>query len=203
MNQLDLSFFEQNTLTVAQALLGRYLVRDLGPTRLVCRITETEAYVGRVDKACHAYNYKQTPRTQTLFAAPGTIYIYLIYGMYHCLNFVTEPAGEPCAVLLRGAQPVLGIDEMAQARFGRDAADMTAYQRKNFLNGPGKLCTALSLTRAENNTRLDGPLWIAADPAELGLTPTPIGTIHTGPRINISYAEEAIDFPWRFWIDPI
>ncbi len=202
MTKLDLSFFEQDTLTVARELLGRYLVRDLGQTRLVCRITETEAYVGRIDKACHAYNYKRTARSQTLFEAPGTVYIYLIYGMYHCLNFVTEAKEEPCAVLLRGAQPVLGIDEMAQARFGHDAADMTAYQRKNFLNGPGKLCTALSLTRAENNTRLDGSLWISDAPEELGLHPSPIETIHTGPRINISYAEEAIDFPWRFWIDP-
>ena len=70
---------------------------------LAGRITETEAYVGRCDKACHAYNYRRTPRTETLFMAPGHAYIYFIYGMYHCLNFVTEPEGEPAAVLLRAA----------------------------------------------------------------------------------------------------
>ena len=69
--------------------------------KLVCRITETEGYIGRIDKACHAYGYKRTKRTETLFAPPGTAYIYLIYGMYDCLNFVVEPEGEPCAVLIR------------------------------------------------------------------------------------------------------
>ena len=86
-------------------------------TRLVCRITETEAYVGRIDKACHAYGYKRTPRTETLFAPPGTAYIYLIYGMYHCLNVVTEPEGEPSAVLIRGAKAVKNGDIISENRF--------------------------------------------------------------------------------------
>ena len=72
--------------------------------KLVCRITETEGYIGRIDKACHAYGYKRTKRTETLFAPPGTAYIYLIYGMYDCLNFVVEPEGEPCAVLIRALE---------------------------------------------------------------------------------------------------
>ena len=92
MNLLPRAFYDRDTLTVARDLLGQRLVRVLpGGQRLVCRITETEAYIGRMDKACHAYGYKRTPRTETLFAPPGTAYIYLIYGMYHCLNFVTEP----------------------------------------------------------------------------------------------------------------
>ena len=106
MDILTTDFYRRDTLTVARDLLGREIVRVLPDgTRLGCRITETEAYIGRLDKACHAYGYKRTPRTETLFAPPGTAYIYLIYGMYHCLNFVTEAEGEPAAVLIRGAPP--------------------------------------------------------------------------------------------------
>ena len=111
---LERSFFDRDTLLVARELLGKHLVRVLPDgTQLVCRITETEAYIGRCDKACHAYNYKRTPRTETLFARPGTAYIYLIYGMYCCLNFVTESEGEPAAVLLRGVTPVKNGDIIA------------------------------------------------------------------------------------------
>ncbi len=112
---------------MARDLLGKHLVRVLADgTYLMCRITETEAYVGRMDKACHAYGYKRTARTETLFAPPGTAYIYLIYGMYHCLNFVTEPEGEPSAVLIRGAEAVTNGDIIAENRFGCKMAEMTA-----------------------------------------------------------------------------
>ena len=120
MEPLPKTFYDRDTVEAARALLGQYLVRVLPDGReLVCRITETEAYVGRMDKACHAYGYKRTPRTQTLFAPPGTAYIYLIYGMYHCLNFVTEPEGEPAAVLIRGAQAVQNGDIIAKNRPGQ------------------------------------------------------------------------------------
>ena len=99
--KLSKLFYDRDTCQVAQDLLGKYLVRVQNGIPLVVRIHETEAYVGPMDKACHAYNYRRTARTETLFAPPGTAYIYLIYGMYHCLNFVTEPEGTPCAVLLR------------------------------------------------------------------------------------------------------
>ena len=110
MARLSREFYLGDTVEIAQALLGKYLVRRLGGETLAGRITETEAYVGRCDKACHAYNYRRTSRTSTLFAPPGTAYVYLIYGMYHCLNFVTEPEGEPAAVLLRG-------DDQSRAAF--------------------------------------------------------------------------------------
>ena len=93
MAKLTHDFFNGDTVAIAQALLGKYLVRNRNGELLAGRITETEAYVGRCDKACHAYNYRRTPRTETLFMAPGHAYIYFIYGMYHCLNFVTEPMG--------------------------------------------------------------------------------------------------------------
>ena len=89
MARLSRQFYMEDTVEVAKALLGKYLVRRLGGETLVCRITETEAYVGRMDKACHAYNYRRTPRTEVMFGEAGHAYIYLIYGMYNCLNFVT------------------------------------------------------------------------------------------------------------------
>lgn len=198
MDILTKDFYDRDTLTVARDLLGRELVRVMEDgTVLRCVITETEAYIGRLDKACHAYGYKRTPRTETLFAPPGTAYIYLIYGMYHCLNFVTEAEGEPAAVLIRGAAPAANGDIIAKNRFGCKEKNMTSYQRKNFLNGPGKLCRGLDLTRAQNGLDLTGPaggLWVCR-----GTPPSP-SQIQTGKRIGIDYAQEAVHFPWRFYL---
>ena len=195
MKTLPRSFYDRDTLEVARDLLGTYLVRRLDGAELVVRITETEAYVGAVDKACHAYGGRRTARTETLYARPGTAYVYLIYGMYHCLNFVTEPEGTAAAVLLRGVEAVAGADLMAYNRFGRAYDRLTADQRKNFLNGPGKVCRALALTRTHNGLDLTagGELFLCAGEA-------PTGEIHVGKRIGIDYAEEAVDFPWRFWL---
>ena len=152
-----------------------------------------------LDKACHAYGGRRTSRTETLYAAPGTSYVYLIYGMYCCLNLVTEAQGTAAAVLIRGAVPVCGIDEIACNRFGVKAGDMTAYQRKNFLNGPGKLCKGLGITRAQNGLDVENnELVVCTDMPELGLAAvTP--EICVGKRIGIDYAQEAVDFPWRFY----
>ncbi len=197
MEPLPRTFYDRDTVRAARALLGQYLVRALPDgEELICRITETEAYVGRMDKACHAYGYKRTPRTQTLFARPGTAYIYLIYGMYHCLNFVTEPEGEPAAVLIRGARPVQNGDIIAKNRFGRKMTELTSYQKKNFLNGPGKLCGGLLLTREQNGldlTQKDSGLYVCPGPAP--------EEIFVGKRIGIDYAQEAAEFPWRFWCE--
>lgn len=197
MEKLSRAFYDRDTLQVSRDLLGKHLVRVLPDgTELICRITETEGYIGRIDKACHAYGYKRTPRTQTLYARPGTAYIYLIYGMYCCLNFVTEREGEPAAVLIRAAQPVKNADIISKNRFGCKMAELTAYQRKNFLNGPGKLCKGLELTRGQNGLDLLGDeLFLRGAPA-----PAP-ASIRTGKRIGIDYAQEAADFPWRFWLE--
>ena len=199
---LPREFFDRDTVEVARDLVGKYLVRRYGGHTLAVRLTETEAYIGRMDKACHAYNYRRTPRTQTLFAPPGTAYVYLIYGLHCCLNLVTEPEGTASAVLVRGALPVLGADEIARRRFGRAMGELSACQRRNLLNGPGKLCQALGLTRAENGLPLSGPdLWVAEALPEFGLAvPGPVGPIRTGRRVGIAYAQEAAEFPWRFWL---
>ena len=194
MTRLHADFYARDTLTVARELVGRYLLRRLNGAELVCRITETEAY-----KACHAYGGRRTPRTETLYAAPGTSYVYLIYGMYCCLNLVTEAQGTAAAVLIRGAVPVRGIDEITGNRFGVKAEDMTANQRKNFLNGPGKLCMGLGITRAQNGLDVENnELVVCTDIPELGLAAvTP--EIRVSKRIGIDYAQEAADFPWRFY----
>ncbi len=196
MSILSCAFYLGDTVQTAQRLLGKYVVRMLDGQALVARITETEAYVGRMDKAAHAYNYRQTARNAAMFGPPGHAYVYMIYGMHHCLNFVTEPEGTPCAVLIRGAKAVENGDIIAENRFGRKLAELTAYQRRNFLNGPGKLCRGLALTREENGLDLtdpSDPLYVCA-----GAAPK---EIFTGERIGIDYAQEAVHFPWRFWTE--
>lgn len=204
MAPLPSGFYDGDTVEIARRLLGKVIVRQYRGELLACRITETEAYVGRCDKACHAYGYRKTARTSTLFAPPGRAYIYLIYGMYHCLNFVTEPEGEPAAVLIRGGEPVLGMETMARLRFGRPVEQLTPSQKKHFLDGPGKLCKALALTRGENGLDLTRgeTLWVTDDPGELGLTlPPETRPVAAGKRIGIDYAQEAVDFPWRFYYE--
>lgn len=202
MARLSQDFYAGDTVAIAQALLGKLLVRRLDGQLLAGRITETEAYIGRCDKACHAYHYRRTPRTETLFRAPGHAYIYLIYGMYHCLNFVTEPEGEPAAVLLRAVEPVAGLETIRRLRYGDKP--LTPYRIRNFLNGPGKVCQGFGLTRAQNGLDLTGDeLFLCDGPEDLGLPcPAPRRErICRGPRIGVDYAQEARDFPWRFWLE--
>ena len=203
MTRLSREFYLGDTVEIAKALLGCCLVRKLGNELLIARITETEAYVGRMDKACHAYGYRRTPRTEVMFGEAGHAYIYFTYGMHHCLNFVTEPEGEPSAVLIRGLQPLQGADTMSRLRFGKPVSEQSSYQRKNFLNGPGKVCQALALTLEQNGMDLTGDILFGTnDPAEFGLRLPPVGfNICCGKRVGIDYAEEAVDFPWRFWIE--
>lgn len=142
---LPRSFYDRPTLDVARDLLGKTLV--YGPYQ--GRITETEAYIGQDDPACHAAR-GLTPRTAPMFGPPGYSYIYFIYGMYYCLNIVTEKAGFPAAVLIRGL----------------------LYPDGHHDNGPGKLCRTLGLTTAQNNIDLvknpdftvrDTPSWAGFD----------------------------------------
>ena len=204
MARLSSDFYNGDTVEVARRLLGKIVVRvpDGGPL-LAGRLTETEAYVGRCDKACHAYGYRKTARTAPLFLGPGHAYIYLIYGMWHCLNFVTEPEGEPAAVLIRGMEAVNGEAFMWRRRYGDKPPNPS--RRRNFLNGPGKICQALGLTTAENGITLTGEaLFVCDSPADIGLPDLPRRReiVRAGPRVGIDYAGEARDFPWRFVLEP-
>lgn len=200
---LPQTFFLGNTVDIARDMVGKYLIRCYGGIILAARITETEAYVGRMDKACHAYNYRKTERTRTLFAPPGTAYVYLIYGMHCCLNFVTEAEGEPAAVLIRGLEPRHNGDIIAENRFGCKQESMSAYQKQNFLNGPGKVCAGMRIDRSLNALPYGSrDLFLCDRLSDAGMPDqeeTPL-CIKAGKRIGIDYAEEAIDFPWRFYL---
>lgn len=201
--KLPKEFYLQPTLDAARALLGKYLVRVLDGEALVCRINETEAYIGAIDKACHAYGYRRTKRTEVMFSPGGAAYIYLIYGMYSCLNLVTEAEGEPCAVLIRGGEARAGGDIIAQNRFGKPLEELTSAQRKNLLNGPGKLCKGLALTPEQSGLSLLGEeLFVTDSLSGLGLDPWPGDAvplaIAASKRIGIDYAQECADYLWRF-----
>lgn len=203
---LPQEFYSRDTVEVARDLVGKYLVRRCDGHTMAIRLTETEAYVGRMDKACHAYGYRRTQRTRTLFAPPGTAYVYLIYGLHCCLNLVTEPEGEPAAVLLRGGQIRHNGDIIAENRFACKEKELTAAQRKNLLNGPGKLCAGLRIDRSLNGLPWgSGELFVCASLAEAGLPDWPGDEtpfqVRAGKRIGIDYAQEAADFPWRFYVE--
>ena len=187
-------FYMKDTLDVSRALIGKKLVRNIDGKDLVMEITETEAYCGVEDKASHAYSGRRTERTRTMYEEGGTIYIYLIYGMYFCLNIVTEEKDNPCAVLIRGGKPVSGLEEMSLLRYGKPYSELTSYQKKNFANGPGKLCKAMGINKTLNGKTLFSPeLYISSQTPEKDIL------IETSPRINIDYAGEYKDKLWRFF----
>src|SRR6476661_6660464 len=106
---LGAGFFARDTLAVARDLLGKLLVREVGGRRLWGRLVEVEAYLGPEDLAAHSARGRLTPRTRVMFGPPGHAYVYLVYGMHHCLNFVTEAEGVPHAVLVRALDPGPGV----------------------------------------------------------------------------------------------
>lgn len=170
-----------DTLAAAPALLGSYLVRELDGELLVGRIVETEAYLPEGDPACHA-SKRETPRNRMMFGDPARAYVYKIYGLYHCVNVVTEPRGRGAAVLIRALEPVAGLETMADRRNGR----------RDLTNGPGRLCLALGIDAALNGVDLTrpGPLYLLRPPAP------PEDEVATSPRIGITQGAE---FPWRFY----
>ena len=168
---------------MAPALLGKTLVH--GETGGV--IVETEAYVGPLDRACHAFGGKRTKRTEPLFGEAGHAYVYLIYGMYCCLNVVTGLPGEPQCVLIRALRPTLGLEEMALRRGGKPERELC--------RGPGKLCQALEIGRGLNTRDMT-----AGDFAILDGEDIPEAGIERTKRINIDYAGPDRDNPWRFTV---
>ncbi|GMQ64283.1 DNA-3-methyladenine glycosylase [Vallitalea maricola] len=194
MNKLSRDFYERDTLVVAKELLGKYLVYNDNDEEVVVKITEVEAYKGIDDKACHTYGGRRTPRTEVMWGEAGHAYIYIIYGMYYCLNVVTENIDNPCAVLIRGVKPVKNITKMSYNRYNKAYEELNSYQKKNFSNGPGKLCKALSLDLTQNGMDLLSDNLYIYDNKEN------IVDIKKSKRINIDYAEEAADYLWRFYI---
>ncbi|MBN1955095.1 MAG: DNA-3-methyladenine glycosylase [Anaerolineae bacterium] len=184
--RLEREFFARHTLTVSRELLGQRLVRRLDGQRLAGRIVEVEAYVGEDDQASHA-RFGLTPRNAAMYGDAGRAYVYLIYGLHHCLNFVTECRGYPAAVLIRALEPLEGLERMRSLRGGRSDLPLTS--------GPARLCQALGI-----DLRFDGADLCAAD-AQLFLERDgilPDSAVATGPRIGVHGDERAVTAPWRF-----
>lgn len=168
-------FYLRPTAEVARDLLGRYLLLGAAgsPTR-IARIVETEAYLGEEDKACHS-SRGRTARTAPMYEEAGHAYVYFVYGMYWCLNVVTEPVGSACAVLLRAAEPVEGLEGSA--------------------DGPGKLCRAFGIDARWNRADLvNGGLRITQG------VPVADEDVGVSPRIGVAYADDWADRLLRFFV---
>ena len=167
---LPRDYFNRPTLTVARSLVGKYLLRSIDGQETAGRIIEVEAYVGPRDKACHASKGK-TQRTEVMFGPGGLAYVYLIYGMYHCLNVVTEREAFPAAVLIRAIE-VDGV----------------------LIDGPGRLCRALQIDRSLNRIDLTAQesLWFEDRGGQIFRR-----EIAALPRIGVDYAGEWAKKPWR------
>lgn len=192
---LSLDFFRRDARKVAEDLLGKIIVRNYMGYTLTGRIVETEAYVGKIDKASHAYNYKKTTRTEPLFKSAGIAYVYKIYGMYNCMNIVTGCEGDPQGVLIRAIEPIEGIEVMSENRFNKPFTKLKPREILNLTSGPGKLCIALNIDKSLNtHSILSEELSLYADDFK-------DFKIVYSKRIGIDYAEEAKDFLWRYYIE--
>lgn len=192
--KLGLEFYNRDALTVAKDLLGKVLVHKMGDKEIKARIVEVEAYTGIEDKASHTYGDKRTSRTETMYKRGGHLYVYLIYGMYSLMNVVTgnENSGE--AVLIRALEPISELDMMATNRFNKPYSELTKYQARGLTNGPGKLTKAMGIDRScDGIDLLNSEIHVEDD----GFTD--FETVET-TRIGIGYAEEAREYPYRFYI---
>lgn len=181
MKRLERSFFERNTVEVAQSLIGCRLVRRIGEIEASAVIVETEAYRGSDDPASHAHR-GVTPRNKLMFGQAGMLYVYFSYGMHHCMNIVTETEGQPGAVLLRAAEPVEGLDWFGMNR--------PRAARRQWMNGPGKLTQAFAVDLSQNGLDLANP-----EQYELVVMEGSAISVAASKRIGITKGTELL---WRF-----
>ncbi|MCO4097581.1 DNA-3-methyladenine glycosylase [Macrococcoides canis] len=180
---MDLSFLSHDTLTAAQKLLGKYIYTEQDGVVTGGYITEVEAYLGEHDKAAHAYQLRRTKKNEMMYRDFGTIYVYTMHG-HHCMNFITKDKAHPEGVLIRGIEPVTGIDTMIERR-GREI---------NLTDGPGKLTQSLGIKRERyNGTRLNEDGVCIRE----GKIPK---AITASKRIGIDNKEEAVDYLYRFTV---
>jgi DNA-3-methyladenine glycosylase len=174
MKPFPRAFYNRDTETVARELLGATLAHRVGDVLRVGRVVETEAYLGPHDLAAHSARGR-TPRTEVMFGPPGFAYVYMIYGIHHCLNAVTEPEGHASAVLIRALEPIRGVEGNTK--------------------GPGLLCRALGIDRRRNGQDLVGPDLFFAPPDR----PEPFEVV-ARPRVGVAYAGAWAEAPLRFYI---
>ena len=187
------SLLRCDSLEAAPALLGAVITVADPAGRVAIRLTEVEAYRGEKDPGSHAFRGR-TARNASMFEAGGCIYVYFTYGMHHCLNIVTGPAGISRAVLLRGGEVVDGT-ELARER--RPAARTD----RDLARGPARLCSALGLDRSDDGALLGGPgSRISLTLPEARRAPDP-ARIRSGPRTGVAGpGGDGKAFPWRFWL---
>jgi len=187
---LPRAFFNRDSRVVGRELLGKLLIRREGRKKLVGRIVEVEAYLGKADPAAHSFG-GPTPRNLVMFGPPGFAYVYFIYGNHYCLNVSCQPEGNAAAVLFRALEPLAGIKEMARAR---GVTVKNPRDLRRLTSGPGRMAEAFDVTRERDNgkdlTSSRSDLWLADD----GFVP---GQIAATKRIGIT---KAADREWRYVI---
>lgn len=187
LSPLQEKFYNRSAVDVARDLLGQRLVRQINGQRVAGYISETEAYSGESDLACHA-RAGRTARTRMLYGPPGRAYVYFIYGIHWMLNCVAEPDNQPAAILIRAMLPSEGLDCIARNRKHTRPQDWT--------NGPARICQALDIDGSFNGadlTRMDDHLWIEPGAAAGDQS------IIAGPRVGIANVPEPWrSIPWRF-----
>ncbi len=188
--KLNRSFYITSAQKAARMLLGKIFVRIKEGSILSGMITEVEAYDGSVDEAAHTFIGK-TKRNEVMFGEGGVLYVYFTYGMHFCCNVVTGKEGEGCAVLLRGIEPLEGIDEMAVNRYGRKT--ISEKEKINLTNGPAKITQAFAIDRSDNGKDLTGSEIFILDAETI-----PLKKISVTKRIGI---KKSVDLPWRFYIN--
>jgi DNA-3-methyladenine glycosylase len=190
MPRLPFSFYQNADVnSLAVQLLGKQLFTLVDGKLTGGTIVETEAYNGVEDKASHAYGGRLTNRTSTMYQSGGVSYVYLCYGIHHLFNVVTAPEGVPHAVLIRGVEPVAGLDVMLERR------NMTT-PKPNLTAGPGALAKALGIDKNLNAKDLLGEeIWIEDD----GIV-VPGSSVVASPRVGVDYAGDHALLPWRYYI---
>jgi len=195
-NQLPREFYTRNDVVlIARELLGKVIYTFVNNEITAGIIIETEAYAGITDKASHAYNNRRTARTEIMFSKGGYTYVYLCYGVHSLFNIVTSVESDPHAVLIRGIEPIFGIDTMIR----RSAKVLT---QNSSVNGPGKISKLLGIEVSHSGIDLcpagttEKTIWLSDEGINV-----PAEEINTGPRIGIPYAGEDALLPYRFqWI---
>ena len=184
------SFYQgSNVVALAEALIGCNIHTILNGKLCSARITETEAYSGKNDKACHAYGNRRTKRTEIMYAPGGVAYMYLCYGIHHLFNIITNVENKADAVLVRAAEPLEGIEHMLSRRNMRKS-------NPKLSSGPGNFSKALGLNSSFYGSSLQGPeVWLTARK-----TPIHSTDIVRTTRIGIDYAKEDAALPWRFYL---
>lgn len=190
MKILPLSFYTRSdVLVIARELLGKRLVTRFAEGVTSGRIVEVEAYAGTDDRASHAWKGRRTARNEVMYAPGGCAYVYLCYGIHHLFNVVTHDREVPHAILVRGLEPLEGMELMAR-RTGKKADD------PSLTRGPGNLTKALGITVQHNGlSLLRGPVVIADDGFQY-----PAGSLALSPRIGVDYAGQDAGLPYRFYI---